>query len=101
MIRRPPRSTRTDTLVPYTTLCRAAHRAARDAIGAAHHHRRQRHGGAINGVHRLHAIADRPRPLSLAADHEAWIVDQMDDRQAELVGHFDEAFGLLAGLGVP
>src|SRR3546814_14831595 len=24
MIRRPPRSTRTDTLVPYTTLCRSA-----------------------------------------------------------------------------
>src|SRR3546814_12300956 len=24
MIRRPPRSTRTDTLLPYTTLCRAA-----------------------------------------------------------------------------
>src|SRR3546814_15220577 len=27
MIRRPPRSTRTDTLFPYTTLCRSAHRA--------------------------------------------------------------------------
>src|SRR3546814_18928276 len=25
MIRRPPRSTRTDTLFPYTTLCRSAH----------------------------------------------------------------------------
>src|SRR3546814_4547494 len=29
MIRRPPRSTRTDTLVPYTTLFRSASRAAR------------------------------------------------------------------------
>src|SRR3546814_12044806 len=26
MIRRPPRSTRTDTLFPYTTLCRSRHR---------------------------------------------------------------------------
>src|SRR3546814_5878508 len=26
MIRRPPRSTRTDTLFPYTSLCRSAHR---------------------------------------------------------------------------
>src|SRR3546814_9165816 len=26
MIRRPPRSTRTDTLFPYTTLCRSGHR---------------------------------------------------------------------------
>src|SRR3546814_963988 len=32
MIRRPPRSTRTDTLVPYTTLFRSARRAG--AIGA-------------------------------------------------------------------
>src|SRR3546814_20448240 len=29
MIRRPPRSTRTDTLFPYTTLYRSAHRAER------------------------------------------------------------------------
>src|SRR3546814_20507765 len=29
MIRRPPRSTRTDTLFPYTTLCRSDHRQAR------------------------------------------------------------------------
>src|SRR3546814_16687644 len=29
MIRRPPRSTRTDTLFPYTTLFRSVHRCAR------------------------------------------------------------------------
>src|SRR3546814_2248464 len=34
MIRRPPRSTRTDTLFPYTTLFRSAFRAARDGAGA-------------------------------------------------------------------
>src|SRR3546814_7149031 len=34
MIRRPPRSTRTNTLFPYTTLCRS---------GAARHRRRARH----------------------------------------------------------
>src|SRR6056297_3713405 len=35
MIRRPPRSTRTDTLFPYTTLFRSAHaRHARDALHA-------------------------------------------------------------------
>src|SRR3546814_3574025 len=32
MIRRPPRSTRTDTLFPYTTLCRSNHRARVDRI---------------------------------------------------------------------
>src|SRR3546814_8322802 len=34
MIRRPPRSTRTDTLFPYTTLFRSRGRYARDASGA-------------------------------------------------------------------
>src|SRR3546814_7913013 len=35
MIRRPPRSTRTDTLFPYTTLCRSQdlHRTARNPAG--------------------------------------------------------------------
>src|SRR3546814_15380119 len=32
MIRRPPRSTRTDTLFPYTTLCRAARGFVRLAL---------------------------------------------------------------------
>src|SRR3546814_8707282 len=32
MIRRPPRSTRTDTLFPYTTLFRSPHQAARPQI---------------------------------------------------------------------
>src|SRR3546814_11370713 len=41
MIRRPPRSTRTDTLFPYTTLFRsrpAIHHAAHAAAHAASHH---------------------------------------------------------------
>src|SRR3546814_6729816 len=33
MIRRPPRSTRTDTLVPYTTLFLSSMRAALDVLG--------------------------------------------------------------------
>src|SRR3546814_9086262 len=33
MVRRPPRSTRTDTLFPYTTLCRSQHRS----IDWSHH----------------------------------------------------------------
>src|SRR3546814_5546829 len=38
MIRRPPRSTRTDTLFPYTTLFRSLH-AGRQAIGPAQRQR--------------------------------------------------------------
>src|SRR3546814_4618680 len=35
MIRRPPRSTRTDTLFPYTTLFRSGHHA--EVVGDQHH----------------------------------------------------------------
>src|SRR3546814_2189281 len=41
MIRRPPRSTRTDTLIPYTTLCRSPQRLHGRA-------RRDRHGMAAD-----------------------------------------------------
>src|SRR3546814_10821170 len=34
MIRRPPRSTRTDTLFPYTTLCRSADKHLLEVVGA-------------------------------------------------------------------
>src|SRR3546814_2699798 len=46
MIRRPPRSTRTDTLFPYTTLCRSAEaeRFEQVALEAA---QRPRQGGAF------------------------------------------------------
>src|SRR3546814_18877784 len=37
MIRRPPRSTRTDTLFPYTTLFRSLARQVAEALGSADH----------------------------------------------------------------
>src|SRR3546814_1113598 len=46
MIRRPPRSTRTDTLFPYTTLFRSRPPAARRGAGAAAARRRGGTGGA-------------------------------------------------------
>src|SRR3546814_6520017 len=42
MIRRPPRSTRTDTLFPYTTLFRSAAGSARARFSPAHAGRRAR-----------------------------------------------------------
>src|SRR3546814_6985142 len=42
MIRRPPRSTRTDTLFPYTTRFRSALRAGRPCQGRLHHRREDR-----------------------------------------------------------
>src|SRR3546814_2809030 len=42
MIQRPPRSTRTDTLVPYTTLCRSAGDHLVGTVDAARLHLRRR-----------------------------------------------------------
>src|SRR3546814_6356169 len=39
MLRRPPRSTRTDTLFPYTTLFRSLSRTAASPLRGAAHHR--------------------------------------------------------------
>src|SRR3546814_8523542 len=59
MIRRPPRSTRTDTLFPYTTLCRShgeVDAAAPDRQRAHDQAHDGRHGGAEhNARHRGHA----------------------------------------------
>src|SRR3546814_5801987 len=58
MIRRPPRSTRTDTLFPYTTLFRSAAGARKPATGLHRHHasvfcRRQAEQAALaRGTHR-------------------------------------------------
>src|SRR3546814_1658017 len=60
MIRRPPRSTRTDTLLPYTTLFRSR----------ARHERRD---GAVQGL--LHPVVEdrarHPEPLQRQARHAA------------------------------
>src|SRR3546814_3190474 len=53
MIRRPPRSTRTDTLFPYTTLFRSG-RLARGLRRPPHP---RRHGGAVVRERRLRARA--------------------------------------------
>src|SRR3546814_5788884 len=57
MIRRPPVATRTDTLFPYTTLFRSAHRAAAPV----------RRRGAGHARLRGHRAADRPRADDFAA----------------------------------
>src|SRR3546814_12464061 len=56
MIRRPPRSTRTDTLFPYTTLCRAEADAA--ALEAAQ--------DLVGGLGRAAAVAQHRHFLTIA-----------------------------------
>src|SRR3546814_15471047 len=64
MIRRPPRSTRTDTLFPYTTLFRSRHGSNRRALRLA---RQLRGGGDRLQVARF---AQRNRqPLEIRFDH--------------------------------
>src|SRR3546814_10335351 len=57
MIRRPPRSTRTDTLFPYTTLFRSRRARHRRSVGARDGHEAGRRGAACR------AQSDRPRAL--------------------------------------
>src|SRR3546814_10584239 len=63
MIRRPPRSTRTDTRFPYTTLFRSEACAAEDVEG--HHHAVAALEVLHRGAHLLHApdelVAERVR----------------------------------------
>src|SRR3546814_20847220 len=79
MIRRPPRSTRTDTLFPYTTLFRSAHGAvvveAVAEMGIAADHMRRLQGGAGHRVMDTAALAGdlaarHVRPLLLGVIHE-------------------------------
>src|SRR3546814_14281482 len=66
MIRRPPRSTRTDTLFPYTTLFRSPQDAAA-RHGAARHARRR--GARADGAarQRIGDVPDQRRALGVAA----------------------------------
>src|SRR3546814_1473042 len=68
MIRRPPRSTRTDTLLPYTTLFRSAHKrpATRHATGSG------RSAGPTYGGNRDMAILAAQRAtVAGSAQHPA------------------------------
>src|SRR3546814_11047493 len=53
MIRRPPRSTRTDTLFPYTTLFRSVHAVFNAALDIPARRVRVLHHSAIERQHRL------------------------------------------------
>src|SRR3546814_7710965 len=55
MIRRPPISTRTDTLFPYTTLCRSLDTLASDRLEAR---------GVVTLVNHFDSLTSAPRPLA-------------------------------------
>src|SRR3546814_10431774 len=88
MIRRPPRSTRTDTLFPYTTLFRSKRRHRLDrrrqdfrprrGSSRAHPHRRDRRGGSVMTKGEIMTFANKfaagagAAGLSLFAALPAW-----------------------------
>src|SRR3546814_17729005 len=71
MIRRPPRSTRTDTLFPYTTLFRSS----RPAASVAADHRRARRGAARPFADRLALNRRRSQPVARKRSTDAEIAD--------------------------
>src|SRR3546814_6477563 len=83
MIRRPPRSTRTDTLFPYTTLFRSVERTGD----------RDRELAAGVQVQRRAFSAKQIHPACLGADQAARIVEDMTAKQDGMaaVGHHDVA----------
>src|SRR3546814_1076314 len=69
MIRRPPRSTRTDTLFPYTTLFRSAEQLLAKTVAFNRALWRERLDGYFGGAHRfLDAHFGGPNPYSAAID---------------------------------
>src|SRR3546814_5904489 len=89
MIRRPPRSTRTDTLFPYTTLFRSPRQRGKSRVVESHRLRRAEAGPgrvedrlrAARGPYEQHRGAE-----DAAARHDApamAAVDRMSDRGRE------------------
>src|SRR3546814_5806376 len=89
MIRRPPRSTRTDTLFPYTTLFRShvevvggGHGEVVDAV----EHRRDVLARVVEDSHRLGLDVVDPHPVvALGGEvHKAFVVDRSEEHTSEL-----------------
>src|SRR3546814_5909345 len=68
MIRRPPRSTRTDTLFPYTTLFRSLGGRDHQPDRAFHHGDHRRHGGLDRDRDVPADLQDRPDRDGLTPD---------------------------------
>src|SRR3546814_4124560 len=93
MIRRPPRSTRTDTLFPYTTLFRSTHITHVDDGFVFLGHRIIRRRGSSG---RMSVVSTIPKEKAktfarrlveaLSGNHEVAAVDMIDSLKRQLVG---------------
>src|SRR3546814_11144388 len=95
MIRRPPRSTRTDTLFPYTTLFRAQLEVEHDRIGFAR--LRRRHTGvAVSGTTHL-----KPAPGQCTDKGTAECIVIIDHQNALQVRHCPPTIGKTTSVTQP
>src|SRR3546814_2517257 len=83
MMRRPPRSTRTDTLFPYTTLCRSRLGVSKDELGVLKVEQRQAERGSLAHIGRgqLDGALDVHR--SVQRDHHSLPRQLMHERSEE------------------
>src|SRR3546814_3914101 len=88
MIRRPPRSTRTDTLFPYTTLFRSARQVGlrRGAVGLLDEAlEAEAAGAAVNGFAALHVAVAGFRPVGIGAEsHDPAARGRSEEHTSEL-----------------
>src|SRR3546814_20348954 len=89
MIRRPPRSTRTDTLFPYTTLFRSAPAASPILIAPAAEHPGGRR--RLNDEQRHQNARDNEREQIEGREIGAFYVGPADDRHRHGHGHHPQS----------
>src|SRR3546814_14240696 len=85
MIRRPPRSTRTDTLFPYTTLFRSGEGRSDDAIALMNRETAPANKRLLNGIGELIAyqraeVEARGKQVSADYGRTRWVLDRKSTR---------------------
>src|SRR3546814_18712746 len=76
MIRRPPRSTRTDTLFPYTTLFRSSRRKVASPAGCVTHHP----NAPSLASDAISNLSVAPAASTKSTDRGAWVCDRCASR---------------------
>src|SRR3546814_3345256 len=87
MIRRPPRSTRTDTLFPYTTLfrsrarCESASAPRNRCAGAASHRRSEEHTSELQSLMRISyaVFCLKKKTISISTSYRFTLCDRREE----------------------
>src|SRR3546814_18246611 len=104
MLRRPPRSTRTDTLFPYTTLCRSERTRLSTEVGPGFRRARDAETGEVeNGVVGRGLVDFKHQLTDNTAIYNAFLVESGSDNtflqnDIGIAVAMNEKFALTAGL---